>query len=169
MLITRTICAVCAVALASAVHAQLGRLTLLGVPDFGERPAWTVLSCPDASECLVPVAISIVNGKCQYAVYDIIDRNPNQKKQELVWTVSTPTTGYDMRFGNANLTKPGIEMRLGKDDLDDKKNDYKEHRKKFKKQDTLFITYDIHAEFKKTADSDFTPCDDKGPAIINRG
>ena len=169
MSITRTICAVCAIALASAAHAQLGRQTLFGVPAFGESSTWTVLSCPDTPECPVPVAISIVSGKCQYAVYDIIDRHPNQKKQELVWMVSTPTTGYEVQFGNANLTKPGIEMRLGKADLNDKKNEKKEHRKKFKKQDTLFITYDIHAEFKKTADSDFIPCDDKGPAIINRG
>jgi hypothetical protein len=160
-----------AVVLASSAFAQLGGRKPFGVPNFGEKSAWTVFSCPDAGDCPVPVEISIVNEKCQYVVYDVIDRHPNQKKQELVWILSTPTTGYEVRFGNANLTKPGIEIRLGKGDMDDKKNDKKEHRKKFKKQDTLFITYDIHAEFRRTTDTDkdFTPCDDKGPAIINRG
>ena len=166
---TRTVCIVGVVALGSAVHAQLLRFTPFGVPAFGESTSWTVLSCPDASECTVPVTIFVVNDKCQYVVPNIVDRNPNQNKQELVWQLTSPTTGYDVQFGNTNLTKPGIEIRLGIGDFDDKKNEKKEHRKKFKQQGTLFITYDIHAEFKKTADLNFTPCDDKGPAIINRG
>ena len=144
-----------------------GTLSLYGFPPFatpGSTTTWSVYACPDSAECPVPVTVTVISGVCSFKVPDLVDRNPNQKKQELVWLLTSANPGaYDVNF-----LDPGIDMTYGGGDVTDVKKDKKEHRKKIKQQTSLLLTYDIVVEYKTTAGTTL-PCSRFGPGIINRG
>lgn len=165
MTVSKPALALCALVVSFAAHAKS---LILGYPPHGSTTA-TILPCPHNDTCEVTVEVTITESKCAFNVKDFIDRHPERKQQEIVWKLTTTTPNVEVQFGNNNLAVPGIVLGFGASDMDNKKNDKKEHIKKFKKQDFPIVLYDIVAEFKKTGDASWTPCDKKGPAIINRG
>ena len=129
---------------------------------------WSVYTCPDKAQCQVTVKISIVSGDCVFSVEDFIDRHENRKRQEIVWNLISNTTGYDVEFADA-----GISMTFGSNDVDEGASEKKSHSKKIKQQDNRLLLYDILAKYKNSRDQDlpgnWTRCEPKGPAIVNRG
>lgn len=164
---TRT--ALVAVIISVAAATAQAQVTTTGFPSFQTTSA-TIYPCEDKSECMVKVLVDVSTGKCTYTVPDFIDRHPSHPKQKIVWEISSLTANYEVQFGNNDLkAKPGIEVQVGKDDVDDDTNGKKVHKKMIKKQTVAVLLYDIHAEFKATDAASWTRCDPKGPAIINRG
>ena len=139
-----------------------------GVPPPGTPgmfTTWRVYSCPDAPECQVSIDVSIGIAGCQLSSVDLIDRNPNQKNQTIVWTFGTTTPGYEVEFRD-----PGIVMTEGGQDVDDVKHEKREHRKRIKQKTMTFLLYDILVEYRVQGSMGaFTACNSKGPAIVNRG
>jgi len=156
----------CALLLASAVHSQ--PLHADGVPDFAApdtTTTWRVYSCPDADECKVNVDVTVDTSGCRVDAVDFVDRNPNQKKQTIVWSIPKDPAGYEVQFKD-----PGIQMTEGGQDVDLVKKDKKEHKKKVKQKTMTFLLYDILVEYRVQGSTGaFTVCKPRGPAIVNRG
>lgn len=151
---------------------QSAHAAIPGVPPQGtegQETTWRVYTCPDTSQCAVDIKVkSLAPNNCQIDVVVFIDRNEHQKKQEIVWNI-VDLAGYDVQFTGA-----GIDMKQGAGDMDVPSKGKKQHKQKVKKQDPdrTFLTYDILLEYRATgapSGTPYTPCDPKGPAIVNRG
>jgi hypothetical protein len=153
--------------LSSASHSQSVEHATY-VPPFGNpgtTTSWSVYSCPDAAECQVNVDVTIGFVGCRVEAIPFIDRNPNQKKQTIIWVIPSDPAGYEVQFKD-----PGVVMTEGGQDVDDVKKDKKEHRKKIKQQSMTFLLYNILVEYRVQGSAGpFLPCPPKGPAIVNRG
>lgn len=155
-------------------------VSIQGFPAAGTT-TWTVFSCVaplQAPICVVPVKVGHLSGTvCRFEVADVIEFD-SSKTFRIHWQLRStdPTPNRRFRFGHSQgILKEGITFNQDFDG--DFRNEplgvgdkFGKQLRRFQALDRLkLFTYDLNVEFLDSVGGQPTPCDSKGPIIINRG